>query len=245
MISCEIANFVRNAQFYLKFTLPSTKESKSTKVAPSVDDLEALIENKYLKYCNPQIPLHLISSCMSRGFIGKWRVGEYLFNNANNLVSQPVEYRDKIFFDAIQTIECDTAVYMTSITKGFLWFTKYHLPFPAYSYLIQELRRSTTGEYTERAWQAIALNFEERDMFSTNPKSKIVQNTLPYARQGLGSSRKCAGGEARSLRDSYIYHQHTIEICNPAAEIFTDRSGEHIVGFSTFDSTRDAEISCF
>ncbi|KFY12789.1 hypothetical protein V491_06658 [Pseudogymnoascus sp. VKM F-3775] len=175
MISCEIANFVRNSQFYLKFTLPSTKESKSTKVAPSVDDLEALIENKYLKYCNPHIPLHLMSSCMSRGFIGKWRFGEYLFNKANNLVSQPVEYRDKIFLDAIQTIECDTAVYMTPITKGFLWFTKYHLPFPAYSYLIQELRRSTTGECTERAWQAIALNFEERDMFTTTPKSKLFK----------------------------------------------------------------------
>lgn len=53
--------------------------------------------------------------------------------------------------------------------------TKYHLPFPAYSYLIQELGRSTTGEYTERAWQAIALNFEERDMFTTSPKSKLFK----------------------------------------------------------------------
>ena len=169
-----MANFVRHAQFYLDFVSPflrSLAKDYNSAQPLSIDELEEMIEHKYLKHCNPQIPLQFISSCMSRSLIGKWRLGEYLSKKSNKLDAQSPGYRENIFSNSIHMIELDTMVQTSPHAKGFLWFADFHLPFPSYVYLGQELRRSTFGPLVDRAWEAMALNFEARQLANVLFKS--------------------------------------------------------------------------
>jgi hypothetical protein len=187
ILQCETADFVRHAHFYLGFVSPFLKSlAKDLNSAKplSVDELEEMIENKYLKHCDPQVPLQFISSCMSRSLLGKWRFGEYLSQKSNKQDAQPPVDREKIFVNAIQMIELDTMVQTSPHAKGFLWFTNFNLPFPSYVYLVQELRRSTWGPLVDRAWEAMAVNFEVRklaEILFKSPRFRSFSGTFVKA----------------------------------------------------------------
>ncbi|CZR60191.1 related to binuclear zinc cluster transcription factor that regulates the ratio between aurofusarin and rubrofusarin biosynthesis [Phialocephala subalpina] len=178
MLRCEIADWIRHAPFFLDFVSPFLKplaRQPGPGQPQSLDEVEEMIEAKYLKHCDLQIPLHFISSCMSRSFVGKWRLGECIAQHSNSNTGLPQPYRNKITDNAVRMIELDTLVQTCPLTKGYMWFANFHFPFPAYVYLVQELRRSTIGPLVDRAWEAITVNFEERKLAAMAGRSQLFR----------------------------------------------------------------------
>ncbi|KAL5589260.1 hypothetical protein FOVSG1_011127 [Fusarium oxysporum f. sp. vasinfectum] len=176
MIRTEIAEFVRHADFHLDFASPSLKgmADKSAQQR-SVDQLEHMIENKYLIHCHDQVPLHFMAICIGRSLICKWRLSEHLSKISNTDFTPSGAYRDMILSTAIRMIELDTKI-RTSKAKGFLWVANFHFPFPAYVYLTQELRRRTTGPLVEQAWDAMSANYDARNFHYVGARSNIYRS---------------------------------------------------------------------
>ncbi|KAK3318303.1 fungal-specific transcription factor domain-containing protein [Apodospora peruviana] len=137
-------------------------------------DLEsfcAYIENVYLRHCDPKIPLHLFALLMTRQALSKLRVIDFLCRGVST-DSLDQRERDTLFIEAIRMVEIDNEIQAGETLQGFRWYTYQHFPFPAYIFLVSELRQRTTGELCDRAWNAMIENHERRG-FTRNTRTPL------------------------------------------------------------------------
>ncbi|WYZ46430.1 hypothetical protein EsH8_IX_000655 [Colletotrichum jinshuiense] len=134
----------------------------------TLDGFFAHIEGTYLKWCDPKIPLHFFTLTMTRQALCKMRVISFLVRMGNGEATTLAEHeRDTLFLEAIQMIEYDNVVQAAESLQGYKWYTYLHFPFPAYMFLVTELRHRLTGPMVERAWDAIAENHDRRGLITT------------------------------------------------------------------------------
>ncbi|KAK7734976.1 hypothetical protein SLS53_007753 [Cytospora paraplurivora] len=145
-----------------------------------LDSYVNYIEDRYLKHCDPKVPLHLFTLLMTRQALSKLRVIDYLCRgylhqhpDPNSLPPGPERaLRESIFEDGINVIEYDIAIQSHEALQPFKWYTLMHFPLPAYVYLLGELRYITSGETCDRAWKAILEDYDKRGMIK-NMKSPM------------------------------------------------------------------------
>ena len=137
-----------------------------------MENLTAYMENTYLKYCDTKVPLHFFSVMMTRQNLSKLKVlsGFYRAAHAKNPI--PAGERESLFVEAIKMLEYDSIMQTTEAIQPYIWYSHQHFPFPAYVFLVSELRSRTTGELCERAWDAMNENYERREM-AKKPKSPM------------------------------------------------------------------------
>ena len=123
----------------------------------------AYIENAYLKQCDTKIPLHFFTLMMTRQALCKLRVIDFLSRGVTTDTLEDAE-RDALFVEATRIVEFDNIIQSAEQIQGFKWYTHLHFPFPAYIFLMSELRHRTQGELCERAWEAIIENHDRRNM---------------------------------------------------------------------------------
>ncbi|KAG6024833.1 hypothetical protein E4U41_001679 [Claviceps citrina] len=128
------------------------------------DGFCAHMEGTYLQHCDPKIPLHFFTITMTRQTLSKMRVLGYLTRMYNGERPLMEAERDSLFLLSIQMVEYDNVVHASESLKPFKWFTAHHFPFPAYIFLVQELRQRCYGLTVERAWDAISSNHDLRGM---------------------------------------------------------------------------------
>nr|XP_036583300.1 C6 transcription factor [Colletotrichum truncatum]KAF6792276.1 C6 transcription factor [Colletotrichum truncatum] len=134
----------------------------------TLDGFFAHIEGTYLKWCDPKIPLHFFTLTMTRQALCKMRVISFLVRMGNGEATTLQDHeRDTLFLEAVQMIEYDNIVQAAESLQGYKWYTYLHFPFPAYMFLVTELRHRLTGPMVERAWDAIAENHERRGLMNT------------------------------------------------------------------------------
>ena len=79
----ELGEFVRNTMFYLDFTAPALKPiAKDVQNGPIPEGgelvtLDKMIEDRYLKSCDPENPLHFMTIWTARAFLAKYRLMEH------------------------------------------------------------------------------------------------------------------------------------------------------------------------
>lgn len=123
----------------------------------------AYIENGYLKHCDPKVPLHFFTLMMTRQALCKLRVIDFLCRGVSSDSIDQAE-RDNLFVEAVRMVEYDNIIQSADTIQGFRWYTYHHFPFPAYIFLVSELRQRTTGDLCERAWSAMIENHERRGL---------------------------------------------------------------------------------
>jgi hypothetical protein len=127
----------------------------------------AHIEGTYLTQCDPKIPLHFFTLTMTRAGLCKMRVMNFLIrlSSAEAFPLKEIE-RDSLFIGAIQMVEYDNVVYSSESLKPFRWYAAHYFPFPSYMFIVQELRKRVSGPDVERAWEAVARNYDLRGHLS-------------------------------------------------------------------------------
>lgn len=138
------------------------------------------IEDKYLQHCDNKVPLHLFTFLMTRQAICKLRLIDYLNRGYLQRFPDPTAIppgpdrtmREFIFDEAIRVIELDSVIQSHDSLQGFRWYTLMHFPFPAFAFLVTELRYVTSGDLCEKAWATIIDSYEKRKMAS-NLKSPV------------------------------------------------------------------------
>jgi hypothetical protein len=186
----EIGNFIRHNALHLDFINPMLKHvAKATQhVFDPYDDnlngLENIIENRYLKYCNLENPLHYITVWWARNYLAKYRFFLHCSQHSRSPDDQDTEQRNAILSHALRMLECDTAMMSSPLTKGYRWLIQFHFPFPAYVRIVQDLRTRPVGAHADRAWDLMNSNYAVRfvDMEpSANLLFKMFASTVLQA----------------------------------------------------------------
>jgi hypothetical protein len=167
VVRSELADYVRNTNFHLSFTTPSLKPlarhiHKSHNPADGeYAALDKMVEDKYLRLCDPENPLQYMTIWMTRSHVAKYRLMES-YADFPNCVLRTDSQQDKTNVHAVRMLEADTNIMSSPLTKPYRWICNYYFPFPAYIHLIQALKNRPVGEYVDHIWEAMNNNSEVR-----------------------------------------------------------------------------------
>ena len=166
VVRSELGEFIRHTVFHLDFTSPALKpiaKHLPSGPAPEGDELaklEEMIEDQYLKSCDQENPIHFMTIWTTRAYLAKCRLLEHHSRYSSTAVRRTEAQHDAATSHALRTLECDTKIMTSPLTKGFLWLNQFHFPFPAYIQIVQDLRRRPISEQARYAWEVMSDNFE-------------------------------------------------------------------------------------
>jgi hypothetical protein len=163
-----LGDFIRNTSFHLDFLNPALKavvhegHAKLNSKDLELTALEKMIEDKYVKSCSTENPMHVMTTWTLRGFLAKYRLIEHYWKFFDTTVSPTETDREILNTLALRMIDCDTNILTSTLTKGFHWFSHCYFPFPAQIHLVQDIRRRPLTPATTRAWECISNNYTAR-----------------------------------------------------------------------------------
>ncbi|KAK7192096.1 hypothetical protein PSPO01_01668 [Paraphaeosphaeria sporulosa] len=215
VVRCELANFVRHSGYWLAFNNPCLMplaRRPPVGSSPAGDELaviENLVEEKYLKFCNPANPIHFMIVWMARGYLAKHRMLAHYARHARAPSKQTEDQRDLALGYALTLFECDTKLLSSPLTKVFTWFTMTVLQFPfqAYIHVVQDLARRPTTKLAGRAWAVMSANYTVRfthwlgsdDNPLANIISRIVLQAWEARRAAVPSETETVPGIVESM----------------------------------------------
>ncbi|KAL8685373.1 MAG: hypothetical protein Q9218_007801 [Villophora microphyllina] len=185
---CEIGNFLKlsNTTFFFFDGAWARSDGAPASLAEkdaAIDELEERLERKYLKHCDPQITLHFLTKIFSRTALWRMRlVAHHPRHYPDRGASMPTAEKDLLCRLSLNMIENDNIAHRNKSADRFAWFVNTNFQFPAFIYLISELRHRTRGELSDRGWDAIAEGFQNRIGFiSEKRQSPMFKATSALA----------------------------------------------------------------
>ncbi|KAL5114742.1 hypothetical protein ACEQ8H_007359 [Pleosporales sp. CAS-2024a] len=242
VIRAELGDYIRHCDHHLGFINPVLKSIVQTRpIASGEDEVDALqrgIETQYLQYCDPQNPFHFMTLWTSRGQIAKTRFLRYLAECSKGSTERTDAQRSAGVSYALSMLECDTKIMSSRLTKGYRWLAYLNFPFPAYVFVVQELRRRPLGDCTERAWQIMSDNcaarftdVHERDKWmekkKENPFFKIFSGIVLQAWAARASALANLGAEVVELP---IVTQIKMRVAEMKAVLPEGDAADYVVG---------------
>lgn len=167
-VRSELREYVRHTKFHSDFhtpaldTAPKHGRQRPASKGSELDALEKMMEDKYLKFCNPENPLHFMTIWTTRAYLAKCRLVEHYSKHGDSPKSQTKEQRDDAVRHAIGMLQADTEIISSPLAKGYRWLVNFHFPLPAYIHLLQDLKKRPTNAQYREAWKAVSDNFEAR-----------------------------------------------------------------------------------
>lgn len=165
LIQCEICNFKRKLQ--------AAADSSTDSQTKTIDFFEEHLQRKYLKHCDPSVPLHLVSNLMLQLELSKLRFGVFrpqALQGSRPAITQTEQ--DAVFCTTLKVMEFHNAMLAAADLQKFVWYSFTNPPFQAYLQLLCGLRTRTSGELADRAWNQLAAHAENRERHDTWDKSK-------------------------------------------------------------------------
>ena len=160
LLGYEMGNFFREIRTTPSISLalqsfqhPTHSAEEKDKV---VDELERRIEQKYLRYCDPLVPLHHLCLINARSAIVTSRlIIHYPRGDSTEEGTEiPLDRRNRLFEAALKVIEYQNLVYENPNTRKFAWSMHIRFPWHALIFLLSELRQRP-GDDTYRAWELV------------------------------------------------------------------------------------------
>ncbi|VUC21824.1 unnamed protein product [Clonostachys rosea] len=208
----------------------------------TLDGFCAHMEGTYLAHCDSKIPLHFFTLTMTRQSLCKMRIINFLvrMNSSDKIPLKEVE-REDLFSQATQMIEYDNVVQSSESLAPFRWYSRHHFPFPAYMFLVQELRARVSGPSVERAWDAVAANYELRGLLNNfhNPMHLTFKNTFIKAWDAHESAQRALGKNITVPRFIHVLRERSEQRRMEKADM---QSMDHSAGMSTPSHSGDASV---
>jgi len=138
----------------------------------SIDELENRLHDKYIQYCDPSVPFHLMTITLAKSIICIMRLmAHHPRQYSDKGINMPQKEKDMLFDQCLKLLEYDILLHENKLLSRFSWHTNSHYQIDSFIYLISELRRRNSGEMVDRAWQLIEKAYTYRPEMITRSKN--------------------------------------------------------------------------
>lgn len=140
----------------------------------AIDELEAQFHEKYIRYCDPSIPFHLLAIYMTKGVICTMRLmAHHPRQYPDKGASMPQKEKDMLFNESMKELEISAMGESTKAMQRYVWHIHVHFQLDAFIFILSELRTRISGPQVEKAWRLIELSFEQRPEMLTQSKNHL------------------------------------------------------------------------
>lgn len=139
----------------------------------TIDGFEQVLQQKFLKYCDPLIPLHNLTAIAARAAVCGMRLRAHhprQYSDGGASMSQ--SEKDTLFSLSLKIMQYDTLVHATPTLHKFLWHVRVYFQWHALIYLLTDMRYRRVGKDAERAWDQV------EDVYKYHPE---ILNQNDYA----------------------------------------------------------------
>ncbi|KAK2808467.1 hypothetical protein FQN50_004675 [Emmonsiellopsis sp. PD_5] len=183
LLRCETGNFMRRKEDP-RAASSSWRDmgGSSTTVAEKIklaDNLQALLERKYLRFCDPSIPLHALTLTVGQCMFAVIRLVIYSPLNIKETAEANSEHvdqktKDILYTNSAKIIQFDSLLRTNEITKHYLWHLDTHFQWHSLIFLLNELRTRTLGPDIDDVWQDLSALFANRPQLLNSKNALYV-----------------------------------------------------------------------
>ncbi|KGO75449.1 Transcription factor, fungi [Penicillium italicum] len=166
---------------FLSSSLMSLKDKDKT-----IDELEAHMEDKFLRHCDKSIPLHMATTMMARSAICYTRLMAHhprQYQDPNTRI--PQAEKDVIFENSLKMTEYADYAQNNPIVRKFSWHMVNHMPWDAIIFMLSEMRHRTDSEEKSKVWQLIGNvysgHIKSMNKNGPTPLHMAIQNLIVKA----------------------------------------------------------------
>ncbi|CAM1508626.1 Fc.00g054740.m01.CDS01 [Cosmosporella sp. VM-42] len=165
-LKCELLNFaasrVTNLRRQGKTSSPwdpQTPGGDTDGIDESFKEIEDLLETKYLRYCDPSQPLHLMAMLMARCSINIVRFMSHHPRRWASIEATPLPERQWVWEICIKLLEQHNMLQSNPQLKQFAWHAPYFQQWHAIIYVLDTLRADPLNADAEKAWKHIGSTY--------------------------------------------------------------------------------------
>jgi hypothetical protein len=149
--------------------------------------LESFLEQKYLRFCDPVIPLQLLATTTARSTLCKLKqMAIHSINRSTpeegHALQHPVdaeENRRKTFSLAVRNVQYDNLIHSTRSQGKYLWFVNFHIPWGGPVYVLKALAyRPEWDSDMKAAWEQIEELYDHHPEYLENENDKDIYHIL-------------------------------------------------------------------
>jgi hypothetical protein len=174
----------------------------------TVDELEASLETKYLRYCDILDPLHTLLLIMARSYVNASRLRTKLPSLRANTASD--EERREVCNIAKRIIDTDSAAYANPSLKRFIWHLKTFFQWDAFMCMLTSMTKPglLTVTELESTWRGIEQVFKNHgEILQQNRVLKTAVSRLTLEAWEANSPTITASEEPSFLRAIRTLHE--------------------------------------
>jgi hypothetical protein len=132
--------------------------------------LEERIETKYLRYCDPSQPLHLMVMLVGRYAMNVARFMTHHPRRWASIEQTPVAERERVWTISVNLLEQYNMVRSNSQIKQFAWHAAYLMHWHSFIHLLDTLRANPHMDDSDKVWQLIGTTYKN------NPEMILATN---------------------------------------------------------------------
>ena len=154
-----VARFRRQGRNSSQWDLHAPGSDK-VEIDEAFREFEEILETKYVRYCDPSQPLHLMTMLVARIAMNVIR---FLTHHPRRWVSieqTPPSERQWVWEISIKLLEQHNMVQSNPQLKQFAWHAAYFQQWHAFIHLLDTLRANPLIADAEKAWQLIGKTYE-------------------------------------------------------------------------------------
>ena len=174
-----IGSFRQQGKDPSQWNLHNSEIDKANMDGP-LRELQEVLETKYVRYCDPSQPLHLMIMLLARTAVNVVRFLTHHPRRWASVGETPVSERQLVWETSIKLLEQHKMVQCNPQLKQFAWNAAYNLQWHAFIHVVDTLRTNPLITDAEKAWQLIGNTYENNpDMvFDTKKPTHVAVGNL-------------------------------------------------------------------
>ena len=147
--------------------------SDKVEIDESFREVEEILETKYLRYCDPSQPLHLLTMVMARFAMNVIRFLTHHPRKWASIEQTPLSERQLVWEISIKLLEQHNMLQSNPQLKRFTWHAAYFQQWHAFIHILDTLRANPLIADAEKAWQLIGDKYENTPDMVLDTKKPI------------------------------------------------------------------------
>ena len=143
-------------------------------------EIEGLLEIKYLRYCDPSQPLHLITMLMARASMNTIRFLTHHPRRWASIKQTPLSERQWVWEVSIKLLEQHNMLQSNALLKQFAWHAAFVMQWHSFIHVLDTLRANPLVANAEKAWELIGNTYENNPamVFDTRKPIYVAVGSL-------------------------------------------------------------------
>ena len=154
-----IARFRRQGKDSSQWGLHASGSDK-LEIDEAFREVEEILETKYIRYCDPSQPLHLMTMLMARFSMNIVRFLKHHPRRWASIEQTPLSERQWVWEISVKLLEQHNMVLSNPQLKQFAWHAAYFQQWHAFIHVLDTLRANPLIADAEKAWQLIGNIYE-------------------------------------------------------------------------------------